>query len=51
MKTECKEGPKALKDFERLASALFQVPKAGGRKETEKSSKTASERKSKSGKD
>jgi len=44
---ECREGPKALKDFERLATALFRVPKAGGRKKPEKSSRNASVRKSK----
>jgi hypothetical protein len=47
MKPEYREGPKALKDFERIATALFQVPKAGGRKKPEKSSKNASVRKSK----
>jgi len=40
------EGPKAMENFERMATALFKVPKAGGRK-TEKSSKIASERKPK----
>ena len=44
---EYREGPKALKDFERLATALFQVPKAGGRKVPKKSSKNTSVRKSK----
>ena len=48
MKTEYIEGPKALGNFERLATAILKVAKAGGRKETEKSSKPASERKSKS---
>ncbi len=38
MKSEYSEGPKALKDFERLATALFQVPKTGGRKVPKKSS-------------
>jgi hypothetical protein len=46
MKTEYREGSKALKDFKRLATTLFKAPKAGGR-ETEKSSKTASGHKSK----
>ena len=45
MKPEYREGPKALRDFERLASAILRAPKAGGR--TEKSSKKASGRKSK----
>ena len=47
MKPEYREGPKALKDFEQLATALFQVPKTGGRKMPKKSSKNASGRKSK----
>jgi hypothetical protein len=44
---ECREGPKASQDFKRLAAALFQVPKAGGRDMAKKSSKNASVRKSK----
>ena len=47
MKTEYREGPKALKDFEQLATVLFKAPKAGGRDTVKKSSKKASERKSK----
>ncbi len=47
MKPEYREGPKALQDFKRLATALLQVPKAGGRDTVKKSSKTASVRKSK----
>jgi hypothetical protein len=47
MKPEYREGPKASQDFKRLATALFQVPKAGGRDTAKKSSKNASERKSK----
>jgi hypothetical protein len=39
---EYTEGPKALENFERMATALFKVPKAGGRK-TKKSSKNARE--------
>jgi len=42
---EYTEGPKALENFEKMAIALFQKPKAGGRKTTKKSSKKASERK------
>jgi len=42
------EGPKAVENFERLATAIFKVPKAGGRDTAKKSSKKASERKSKS---
>lgn len=47
MKPEYREGPKALKDFEQLATALFKSPKAGGRDTVKKSSKNASVRKSK----
>jgi hypothetical protein len=42
------EGPKAMENFERMATAIFKAPKAGGRKTRKKSSKTASERKLKS---
>jgi hypothetical protein len=46
MKTpEYTEGPKAMENFERMATAIFQAPKAGGRKTRKKSSKKASERK------
>ncbi len=45
--TEYIEGPKALENFERMATALFKVPKAGGRKIGKKSSKSASSRKPK----
>ncbi len=41
------EGPKALENFERMATALFKVPKAGGRKTGKKSSKSDSSRKPK----
>jgi hypothetical protein len=41
------EGPKAMENFEKMASAIFQKPKAGGRKTRKKSNKTASERKPK----
>jgi len=44
---EYTEGPKALENFEKMATAIFQSPKPRGRK-TEKSSKKASERKPKS---
>jgi hypothetical protein len=47
MKPEYREGPKALKDFEQLAAALFKAPKTGGRKVPKESSKNASGRKSK----
>jgi len=43
--TEYVEGPEAMKNFERMAIAIFKAPKAGGRKPRKKSSKTASERK------
>jgi hypothetical protein len=36
MKAEYKEGPEARENFEKLASALLQVPKKGGRKGTKK---------------
>jgi hypothetical protein len=42
---EYTEGPKALENFEKMAVAIFQKPKAGGRKTRKKSSKKASERK------
>jgi hypothetical protein len=42
------EGPKAMENFERMATAVFKAPKARGRKARKKSSKTASERKLKS---
>jgi hypothetical protein len=46
MKTpEYREGPEAVRDFEKLAIAIFQAPKAGERKTRKKSSKKASERK------
>lgn len=41
------EGPKAQENFERMATAIFKAPTAGGRKGRKKSSKTASERKPK----
>lgn len=44
---EYTEGPKALENFEKMAVAIFQKPKAGGRKTRKKSSKTASEGKPK----
>jgi hypothetical protein len=44
---EYTEGPKALENFERMATALFNVPKAGGRKTGKKSSKAESSRKPK----
>lgn len=43
---EYTEGPQALENFEKLAIAIFQKPKPGGRKMRKKSSKKASERKS-----
>jgi len=45
---EYTEGPKAMENFEKMAVAIFQAPKAGGRKTRKKSSKTANERKPKS---
>jgi hypothetical protein len=42
------EGPKAVENFERLATAIFKVPKAGGRDTAKKSSKKAAESKPKS---
>ena len=44
---EYTEGPQATENFEKMATAIFQTPKPGGRK-TKKSSKKASERKPKS---
>jgi hypothetical protein len=44
---EYTEGPKAVENFEKMATAIFQAPKAGGRKNGKKSSKKASERKPK----
>lgn len=44
---EYTEGPKAMENFERMATALFKVSKPGGRKNGKKSSKTASVRKTK----
>jgi hypothetical protein len=41
---ECTEGPKALKNFERAMTAIFQVPK----KKKQKDKPTASSRKPKS---
>ena len=45
---EYTEGPKATENFEKLATAIFQASKAGGRKIRKKSSKKASEDKLKS---
>jgi hypothetical protein len=44
---EYTEGPKAAENFEKLATAIFQAPKSGGRKIRKKSSKKASEGKPK----
>jgi hypothetical protein len=44
---EYTEGPKAVRNFERLATAIFRVPKAAGRETAKKSSRSASGRKSK----
>ena len=44
---EYTEGPKALENFEKMATAVFKAPKTEGRKTRKKSSKTASERKPK----
>jgi hypothetical protein len=44
---EYTEGPKALENFEKMATAIFQAPKPEGRKTRKKSSKKASERKPK----
>jgi len=43
--TEYTEGPKAMANFEKMATAIFQAPKPEGRKTRKKSSKKASERK------
>jgi hypothetical protein len=45
---EYTEGPQAMENFEKMATAIFQKPKPGGRKTRKKSSKAASERKPKS---
>jgi len=42
---EYSEGPKAVENFEKMAMAIFQKPKAEGRKPRKKSNKAASERK------
>jgi hypothetical protein len=42
------EGPQALENFEKMATAIFQKPNPGARKMRKKSSKTAGERKPKS---
>jgi len=44
---EYTEGPQALENFEKMATAIFQSPKPGGRKNGKKSSKKASEGKPK----
>jgi hypothetical protein len=44
---EYTEGPKALENFEKMATDIFQSPKAGGGKMRKKSTKKAGERKSK----
>jgi hypothetical protein len=44
---EYREGPEALRNFEKMAAAIFEAPKAGGRKTRKKSSKKAGERKPK----
>lgn len=44
---EYTEGPQAMENFERMATALFKVPKPRGRKSGKKSSKNASVRKTK----
>lgn len=45
MKPEYIEGPEALENFERMATAVFKAPKADGRKKPKK--ETATERKPK----
>jgi len=45
---EYTEGPQATENFEKMAVAIFQSPKPGGRKNGKKSSKKANERKPKS---
>ena len=42
------EGPEAKENFERMAIAVFKVPKADGRKKSRKTSKKTSDRKPKS---
>jgi hypothetical protein len=44
---EYTEGPKALENFEKMATAIFQAPKPEGRETRKKSNKKASERKTK----
>jgi hypothetical protein len=44
---EYTEGPEAVKNFERLAMAIFKAPKVGGRDTAKKSSKKAKGRKPK----
>ena len=46
MKAEYIEGPKARENFERFASALLQVPKAGTRRHTEPKRKATARKKS-----
>ncbi len=45
MKAEYIEGPKARENFERLASAIFQVPKSGTRKQAKAKRKATTSRK------
>jgi hypothetical protein len=40
MKTECVEGPKALENFEKLASAVFQSPRPSILKNPKKKTST-----------
>jgi hypothetical protein len=47
MKPEYIEGPKAARNFERLATAIFKAPKADGRK-AKKGNRATRERKLKS---
>jgi len=42
------EGPKAMENFEKMATAIFRPPREGGRKTRQKSSKTANVSKPKS---
>lgn len=44
---EYTEGPEAVENFEKMAVAIFQAPKAEGRENPKKSSKKASKRKPK----
>jgi hypothetical protein len=46
-KPEHTEGPKALENFEKMATVNFQAPESEGRKTRKKSSKAAGERKPK----